>query len=123
MKKINCEQLANVAVGVSVVLYGIAWGIGMTSGHVSYVLLLSATFILLLTLIEAVRFSRSFTTFFFRMMLFFICWAAIFENRGNALFEGIFGFMSLLCIVAMVIRFVYFINKYSVKDAEQHLDE
>lgn len=123
MKKNSIKKQANVAVFISVVLYAIALGVGITNGRVPFVLLFSATFILLATVIEAIRFGRSFTTFFFRMMLFFICWAGIFENDGNALFEGIFGFMALLCGVAMVIRFVYFINKCGVRDAEEHIDD
>lgn len=124
MKKKFLDKWSNPLVAVSVVLYLIALCIGITAGGTfPYVLLLVATVALTITLVDAIKNNRSLYTLFFRLMLFFICWAAIFENRDENLLESILGVMACLCGIVLVARFVYYMNKYGVRDAEQHLDD
>ena len=115
-------RYASPLVAVSVVLYLIALCLGIKSGMAPRVLLIVATTALTLTMTEAVYSKRSIYTFVFRLMCFFICWAGLVANFGDALCEKVCGIMAFICGVILMMRFVYFINKYSVRDADKMLD-
>lgn len=115
-------RYASPLVAVSVVLYLVALCLGIKSGMAPRVLLIVATTALTLTMIEAVFSKRSIYTLAFRLTLFFICWAALFANLGEAFCESICGIMAFIGAIILMARFMYFINKYSVRDAEKMLD-
>jgi len=57
-----------------------------------------------------------------RILLFWLGFSGIFYNLGVDKLGMICAFMAVLCGLVLGVRFVYFINKYSVPDAEEQLD-
>ena len=107
----------------SVVLYLIALCIGITAGPISLAVLIVASVLILVTLIEVVRRKRSIYTLLFRLGVFFLCWSGIFENLNEKYLDVFCALLSFVCMIILLGRFVFYLNKYGVRDAENHLDD
>ena len=123
MKKITLFGKADKLLVISVALYFVALGIGITNGLVPLGLLLVASVVALFTLFEALNNKRSLNTLLIRLGAFFLYVSGIFENRGEKYLDIAFTFLSFICALILLGWFVYYLNKYSVRDAEEHLDD
>ena len=123
MKKISLFDSTGWFLTISVVLYLIALCVGIASGWFSLVLLSVAFVLALVVVIEAVRAKRSIYTLLFRFGILFVCCSGIFENLGMKYLDAICTFLSFICVLVLLGRFIFYLNKYGVRDAEDHLDE
>lgn len=123
MKRNSLFEVAGYLLAAAVVLYLIALCIGIASGPVSLALLFAASVLILITLIEAVYRKRSIYTLLFRLGVFFLCWSGIFENLNEKYLDVFCAVLSFICVVILLGRFIFYLNKYGVRDAEDHLDD
>lgn len=107
----------------SVVLYLIALCVGIADGWFPLLLLSVASVLVLMTLIEAVRSKQSIYTLLFRLVAFFLCWSGIFENLHEKYLDVACTMLGFVCVIILLGRFVFYLNKYGVRDAEDHLDD
>jgi len=116
------RKAADPLMAVSALLYVIALCIGITNGIIPYVLLLLSTWAITILLIEAVINKRSLSTWLYRFIAFFVCWAGIFANQKEPMLEGVCAILAFICIAVLILMFVYYMNTQNTKDVEERLN-
>lgn len=107
-----------------ILLFIIALIIGLRNGVLPEVLLIVATCIMVALLLEATWTKHSsFFKYAYRFGLFWGLWTALFYSQGETVLMQICGLLTLIALMCVFGNFVYYMNKYSVPDAEKHLDD
>jgi hypothetical protein len=113
------RKWADPLMALSAMLYLIALCIGITGGIIPYVLLLTATFAMTIIIVEAVVNRRTFVTFVYRLVAFFICWAGVFANQKEPVLESACALIAMFGVFILIVCFVYYMNTKNIRDAEK----